>query len=76
MNISLDKNQPPKAMERAYDLGMNKSWVPRSERQRSTYGSMEISLQTMPGLCEKPKCVRKADHPGLCWPLAGERRQG
>ncbi len=68
MNVILESKSPPKSAERAYDLGMHKSQVPMSERQRSTYGSMEISLQTTPGLCAKPKCVRRADHPGPCWP--------
>ncbi len=68
MNVILESKSPPKSAERAYDLGMHKSMVPMSERQRSTYGSMEISLQTMKGLCAKPKCVRKYQHAGTCWP--------
>ena len=68
MNVHLEKNKPPKSMERAYDLGMNKAMTPKSDRPRSTWGSMEISLQTTPGLCTQAKCVRKENHLGDCWP--------
>lgn len=51
---------------------MQKSLVPRSERPRSTWGSIApISLQTTPGLCGKARpgkgaCWRKAGHEGAC----------
>lgn len=68
MNVHLEKNKAPKSMERAYDLGMNKIKTPKSERPRASYGSLEISLQTTPGLCPERKCVRKENHEGDCWP--------
>jgi hypothetical protein len=42
--------------------------TPRDEQRRSAWGSLEMSLQTIDGLCPEPKCVRKAQHAGGCWP--------
>ena len=47
-----------------------KPLTPLSERPRSTYGSLISSIQTVPGLCGKPRagkgaCWRKA-HDGPC----------
>lgn len=44
--------------------------TPKSERQRSTWGSLApMSLQTTQGLCRVArKCVRKEGHAGDCWP--------
>ena len=43
--------------------------TPLSERPRSSYGSLEMSVQTVQGLCSTTrKCVRKDAHEGECWP--------
>lgn len=42
--------------------------TPRSEQLRSAWGSLEMSVQTVKGLCPARKCVRKVDHAGECWP--------
>jgi hypothetical protein len=45
--------------------------TPRDERSRSSLGELEMSIQTLPGLCGKPRagkgaCWRKANHEGRC----------
>ena len=45
--------------------------TPRSEQQRSAWGSLEMSIQTVPNLCGRPRpgkgaCWRKAGHEGSC----------
>ena len=58
---SSDKSH--EAMEMARPL------TPKSERRRSSYGSLEMSLQTLDGLCTKGrKCVFKDGHTTECWP--------
>ena len=52
--------------EKAMDL--SKPLTPKSERQRSTYGSMSMSLQTSPGLCHERKCIKHEGHRDSCWP--------
>ena len=42
--------------------------TPRSEQRRSAYGSLLMSVQTVQNRCDEPKCIRKLDHPGPCWP--------
>ena len=49
-------------------MGIAKPLTPRSERPRRTWGSLEVSLQTLQGLCPKGKCFRKQDHEGSCYP--------
>ena len=52
-----------KAMEIAKPL------TPKSERGRSTYGSLLTSMQTVQGLCPERKCIKREGHSGSCWPL-------
>ena len=50
-------------------MEMAKPLTPKSERPRVSWGSLEISLQTTKGLCEKhKKCVLKDGHTAPCWP--------
>lgn len=64
----LKKHPRPPGAEKGMDLA-GKALTPRSERPRSTWGSLEMSLQTSKGLCTwTRKCVRKAKHAGACWP--------
>ena len=42
--------------------------TPRSEQRRNAWGSLEMSLQTVGGLCASPRCVFKANHTQPCWP--------
>ena len=61
----------PKGIERGMDLA-GKPLTPKSERPRATYGSLEMSLQTIGGLCEKTRrCVWKEGHAQPCWPGDG-----
>lgn len=61
-------NRSPKSMERGLDLAGG-SKVPKSERPRSTWGSLEMSLQGTDGLCSKGRrCIRRDQHAGACWP--------
>lgn len=55
------------AMEKARPL------TPRSDRLRSSYGSLEMSLQAVRGLCSAPRCIRKEGHTGACWPKPPSR---
>jgi len=58
----------PKNMERGLDLA-SKPLTPKSERPRSTYGSLEMSLQSLKGACTAGrKCVLKEGHTLPCWP--------
>ena len=49
-------------------MWMSQPTTPRSERQRASYGSLIVSIQTVGGLCDQSKCVRKEGHSGNCWP--------
>ncbi len=49
-----------KAMEMARPL------TPRSERPRKTWGSLLMAVPD--GGCPRRKCVKRAQHPGECWP--------
>ena len=61
-------NKTPKHLERGMDIA-GKPLTPKSERPRSTWGSLEMSVQTVPDLCEKGrKCVFKNGHTQECWP--------
>ena len=42
--------------------------IPKDERRRSSYGSLLMSVQSVGGLCSRPRCVRKSAHGGDCWP--------
>jgi hypothetical protein len=42
--------------------------TPKSERRWNANGMIGMSLQTVGGLCPLPRCVRKSDHAGDCWP--------
>lgn len=62
------KNKAPKSMERGLDLA-GKPLTPLSERPRASYGSLEMSLQSLTGLCQATrKCIKRHDHLGSCWP--------
>lgn len=64
----LKKHKRPPGAEKGMDLA-GKTLTPRSERPRETWGSLEMSLQTSPGLCSKGrKCVLKEGHATACWP--------
>lgn len=53
-------------LSRQHDEAMTigKPLTPKSELR----GSLSMSLQTAGGLCDRPKCVKKLDHQGSCWP--------
>ena len=40
----------------------------KEDRFRAGYGSLEMSLQTVEGLCPSRRCVFKAGHSQPCWP--------
>ena len=64
----LKKTPRPPGAEKGMDLA-GKALTPKSERRRSTYGSLEMSVQTIPGLCEiGRKCIRRNQPEGECWP--------
>jgi len=58
----------PDAETRDRAMEMGKPLTPKSERGRSTYGSMLSSLQTVKGLCPSTKCIKREGHAGDCWP--------
>ena len=61
-------NKTPKHLEKGLDLA-GKALTPRSERPRSTWGSLEMSLQNLQGACTATrKCVLKDSHTVPCWP--------
>ena len=60
-------------VSRKYDEAkeMARPLTPKSERPRSTWGSLEMSLQTSRELCGKARpgkggCWRRAGHEGEC----------
>lgn len=58
----------PDNRERCMDMA--KPLTPKGERPRATYGSLEMSVQTVSGLCQVGrKCVRRVGHAEACWPL-------
>ena len=59
---------PPSKDSREKAMEIGKPLTPKSERQRSTYGSMVSSLQTVRGLCPERKCIKREGHAGDCWP--------
>lgn len=64
----LKKSDRPAQVERGLDLH-GTALTPRSERPRASYGSLEMSVQTVPGLCAlHRKCIKKAGHASECWP--------
>ncbi len=61
-------NKTPKHLEKGLDLA-GKPLTPKSERPRKTWGSLEMSLQAISGLCSKArKCILKDGHAQPCWP--------
>jgi len=59
----------PSAETRDRAMEMGKPLTPKSERGRSTYGSILGSLQTTKGLCSAGvKCVKREGHAQECWP--------
>ena len=48
-------------------MDISRPYTPRSERPRSTYGSLQMQLDSR-GLCKAPKCFRRAAHPGTHYP--------
>jgi hypothetical protein len=64
----LKKHERPAGSERGMDLA-GKVLTPKSERPRATWGSLEMSVQTVPGLCQlHRKCIKKDGHSDHCWP--------
>jgi hypothetical protein len=57
----------PETRDRAREKAV--SVIPKSERYRAGYGSLEMSLQSVGDLCSQRKCVRKSDHDGPHWPV-------
>lgn len=47
---------------------MARPLTPRSDRSRRSYGSLLMSIMTVPDRCESRKCVKPLDHGGNCWP--------
>ena len=59
----------PKGEARDRAREMAKPVTPLSDRLRAGYGSLEMSMQTISGLCkEGRKCVLRDLHGGECWP--------
>ena len=58
----------PSTESREKAMEIAKPLTPKSERGRSTYGSMLSSLQTVKGLCPSIKCIKREGHAGDCWP--------
>ena len=59
----------PTASERDRAMDITRPLTPRSEMRRSSYGSLEMSLQTSPGLCRGGrKCVKRDGHNGTHYP--------
>lgn len=52
--------------EEARFLGQRST--PRDEQRRSAWGSLLMSMQTLPDRCPKPRCLLKAGHNGDCYP--------
>lgn len=46
--------------------------TPKSERRWNANGMLGMSLALGEGFCPSPKCVRKANHAGDCWPTFKE----
>ncbi len=64
----LKKHPRPPGAERGMDLA-GKAMTTRSDRPRSTWGSMLMTAQDIKGLCEEDrKCFRRAGHPGEHYP--------
>jgi hypothetical protein len=59
---------PPHKEDREKAMEIGKPLTPKSERGRSTYGSLQASLQTIKGLCLSIKCIKREGHAGDCWP--------
>jgi hypothetical protein len=51
--------------EKAMDI--SRPYTPRSERPRSTYGSLQMQISAR-GKCTKPKCLLNAGHRKECYP--------
>jgi hypothetical protein len=45
-----------------------KALTAKSDRPRSTWGSLLMGVQTVKGLCPEGKCIRHAGHPGEHYP--------
>lgn len=58
----------PKGEQRDRAREMAQPVTPLSDRLRAGYGSLEMSLQTVPGLCKERKCIQKEGHTAPCWP--------
>lgn len=65
----LKKTPRPPGSDRGMDLA-GKALTQKSDRPRSTWGSLLMTTQDIKGLCEVGrKCVRRDGHDGSCWPL-------
>lgn len=61
------------AKERAENTReLNEIATPKSERRWNANGMIGMSLALGEGFCPLPKCVRKANHDGQCWPTPKE----
>jgi hypothetical protein len=63
----LKQHQRPPSAEKGLDLA-GKPLTQKSDRPRSTWGSLLMSVQDIKGLCEQRKCIRHAGHPGEHYP--------
>jgi hypothetical protein len=59
-----------RALDRAAARGVEpNALTPKSERPRTAWGSLLVSLQTSRGLCGHGKCFRKQGHGGEHYPV-------
>ncbi len=64
----LKKWPRPPGAEKGMDLA-GKALTQKSDRPRATWGSLLMTAQDIPGLCQRDrKCVLKDGHEAECWP--------
>jgi hypothetical protein len=64
----LKKTPRPPGADKGMDLA-GKALTTKGDRPRATWGSLIMTTQDIPGLCQRDlKCIRKDRHDGECWP--------
>ena len=52
-------------------MELSRSGVARSDRSRSSWGSLLMSMVNVKGKCtDDRKCIKKENHEGACWPTS------
>ena len=54
------------AYEKAQEIA--RPLTSRSDWAAKTWGGLHMSVQTLKGRCEKPKCFKRLGHEGDCYP--------